>query len=198
MLRLPKISQFNVNDQNDPNSSGLDLFDQNDGQPSVDSLDQFGTLSDAAAWSPWLFRAENSPQSFLGWGASVAPFAGFSGGSFSPSTSAASASSSGSSPASGSSRGDSAPVASTAGLSSPTSAASGASVTISTPGSGLVFVNTYEFKLHRGLRSLHRRRRGRARESVHQLCHPQCHLPGTKQSWEWLCAHEQLALFVWM
>jgi hypothetical protein len=145
MFRLPKISQFNVNDQNDPNSSDLDSFDQNDGQPSFDSPDQFGTLLDATGWSPWFFRAETSPQSFLGWGASVAPFAGFgSGDSFSPSASAASASSRGGSPASGSSRGASAPVASMAGLSSPTSAASGASVTISTPGSGLVFVNTYE------------------------------------------------------
>ena len=145
MFRLRKISQFNVNDQNDPNSSELNSFDQNDSQPSFNSLDQFGTLSDATGWSPWFFRAGMSPQSFLGWGASVAPFAGFgSGDSFSPSTSAASASSGGGSPASGSSRGASAPVASTAGLSSPTSAASGASVTIGTPSSGLVFVNTYE------------------------------------------------------
>src|SRR5271165_2178473 len=138
MLRLPKISQFNVNDQNDPNSSGLDSFDQNDGQPSFDSLDQFGTLSDATGWSPWFLRAET--------GASLAPFAGFgSGDSFWPSVSAASLASPGGSPASGSSRGGSAPVASTAGLSSPTSTASGGSpVTISTPGSGLVFVNTDE------------------------------------------------------
>jgi hypothetical protein len=86
MFRLPKISQFNVNNQNDPNSSGLDSFDQNDGQPSYDSLDQFGTLSDATGWSPWFFRAETS--------ASFAPFAGSgSGDSYSPSVSAASLSS---------------------------------------------------------------------------------------------------------
>jgi hypothetical protein len=133
MFRLPKLSQFNVNDQNDSNS--LDSFDQDNGQSSFDSLDPFDTLSGTVGWSPWFFRVDKSVQSFLGWGTSVAPSSGFASGDRSaPSVSVASRSS----------PGGSVPTARTSALSSPGSASPDIpSVIVSTPGSGLVFDNTY-------------------------------------------------------
>ena len=141
MFNQLKTSHFNADDQDANNSPGSDLFDQDNGQSPFDSSNPFG--GDALDSAPRAFYVDTGSQSQMNWGAGFqpSPAAGSGSNSAAP-PSAASWASSGGSTAS----------------SSASSAASGASgssggspAVVSTPGSGLVFDNTYDFELHRGL-----------------------------------------------
>jgi hypothetical protein len=172
--KTPRLqNQFNVDNQDATNSSLSDSFDEDNSQSSsFDSLNQLDapsdtqawTPSDTLGWTPWLFRVEMRAQPLLGWPAFFAPSPGFAAGHSSslPVSAASESSPSGSTLMVSASRlaspttaaaafspGDPVPTVSTSSLSSPTSAASGgsadsSSVTISTLGSGLVFVNIYD------------------------------------------------------
>jgi hypothetical protein len=134
---IPKIhwlhNQSNVGNQNDTNSSLTNSIDEDNGQSSFDSLNQYGSQSDTMG--PWFFRtdASSSTQPLFGWGAGFGPSPVGSLGDSSPSHSSVSA-------ASGSSPGGSVPSASAA--SGPS--LGGSSQTVSMAGSGLVFNNTYD------------------------------------------------------
>ena len=149
MLKQLKTSQFNADNQDADNSWQSDSSDDDSGQSSFDSPNPFddGTLD----WSPRAFYVDTGSQSHLGWGAGFPPSPTFASGNNSasslsdassllPGASAAAANApSVSSAASASS------VLSAAGSSalSEGSGSSGGSVVVSTPGSGLVFDNTY-------------------------------------------------------
>jgi hypothetical protein len=60
---------FNVENQDAVDSPQIDWFDQNDGQSSFDSLNQFGAPSNSLGRSAWFFRIDVSSQPLLGWGA---------------------------------------------------------------------------------------------------------------------------------
>jgi hypothetical protein len=155
MFKPLKTAKFNANGQDTDNSFPSDPSDEDNGQPSFDSFDQIG--ADRLDWATRQFGVETSAQWLLGWGGRVAPPAGsVSSDSSSSSVRAASHSAPGGSAAAASTSGLSAPMSlAGAGAGSspgavPTAteasgfSSSGGSAIVSTPGSGLVFVNTYE------------------------------------------------------
>jgi hypothetical protein len=135
MLKQLKTSHFNADDQDANNTSGSDPSDNNSGQSSFDSSNPFG--GDTLSWGPRPFYVDAGSQSHLNWGAGFQPSpAVASGNSSASSPSAASWSSSGASTAASS-------VSSAASVTSGGSF-SGGSTIVSTPGSRLVFDNTYD------------------------------------------------------
>jgi hypothetical protein len=138
MLRPFNPRQFNVYDQDADNSSESDSSEQDNGQSSSDSFDQLS--SDTLTWTPMPFGVEGSAPSFLGWGANLTPSAGSApADGASPSASATLGSSPGGAAASGSSTDAAVATANAASVSS----SGDSDPVVSTPGSGLVFDNTY-------------------------------------------------------
>src|SRR5271157_5574816 len=136
MFRLPKTSQFNIDNQDDDDSSQTDSSDDSS-QSWFDPSNPFG--ADTLDWSPRVFYVDANSQSHLGWGVGFPPSPAFASGSSSASSVSA---------PSWSSPGGSTAAANASSVSSAASAASGSSgdstVVVSTSGSGLVFDNTYD------------------------------------------------------
>ena len=172
MFRQLKSSHFDADDQDADNSSGSAQSDNNNGQPLFELLEPI-RRGHAEVGQEGHSHVDTGLQSHLDWAAGFPPSPAFATGS----SAASSVSAAPSAP----------PVASTvvANTSSVSSAASSissaASVTsgassggssstiVSTSGSGLVFNNTYTANCTASYISLHRRRRGPARKSVHHL-----------------------------
>ncbi len=125
MFKQFNFHHWNVDGQDGDSSS---LTDQSNGQYSFDPFGQIGP--DAQSWSPPLTGMGAGSFAHFGWGVGSTPTSTSSADSGSPSGSA--------SGSSGSLGGSFA-----SGGSSPSGSAGGGTTTVSTPGSNLIFVNTY-------------------------------------------------------
>ncbi len=133
MAILRKTFQSNVkldiDNRDDPNSSIFDSIYQDNVQSSFDWLDQIGAPSDTLGGGPWFYRVDTGSEPLAGWVAGIGPAPRrASQDSSAPSVSAAS----GSSPGGAVAMAGPAPMAPASGPEQ-----------VSTPGSGLVFDNTY-------------------------------------------------------